>query len=418
MILEAAPRFCGGFIVNEDIYTHKRKFGPFIEQIEQILNILLRHGKKKLIMNEYMDFWAKVPTMPGIEKRLFNERYKDVLVPMYKSNRVLVPEQNIGMIIGLWKAGIVGQWGFCANDDLWKWEAIFMNPPHDVLLRMEVMAASLGATYFRIEANREFIEQKGGQWVISEGAKRHRHLFHTLVTKGIVRPIDDPKEVLISPVMLQVNYDKSLWPQNDESADVYWQNVYGRPRTALSYAFPLQVVHEKYVLSDVYHLKHFYDGLFPETPFGFVGMVPKWLSLSRVPGVEDNFLINGEYIYKKDGTKVALDPGRKAILAALEKYARRLPFQANNVFMAINDFEDGYLLYLMDPGHLQIGDVDTRLSINFSGDHAKIVDAISGEMLTSKDKKVDIRIPAGTFRIFHVPNAKVSQQPNNMNSQN
>ena len=402
MILKAAPLFCRGFIVNEDDYSRKRIFRRFHEKIEKIMDMLLRHGNKKLIMDEYMDYWAKVPTKPAIGKALFNKKYKDVLVPMYKSNRFVAPEQNMGMIMGLWKAGIVEEWGLCANDDLWKWESIFMNPPNDVILRMEVMGASLGATYFRIEANREFIEQKGGAWVVEEGAKRHRDLFHTLVRKGIVRSVSDRRQVVISPILLQADYDKTLWPQEDESPDTYWQNVYSR-KGLLSYNFPLQVVREDYVPAYIYDMEHSYDGLFPKTPYGFVGIVPGWLNPTNIQGMNDYLRINGGFVFKKDGSRYAGDRVQGAVVGALQKHAEVLPFRASGVFMAINEFEDGYTVYLMDPGHLEVQDIDIELVMNLPVKNPKIIDAISGEILKCKEKKVDIRIPAGTFRILRVP---------------
>ena len=78
-----------------------------------------------------------------------------------------------------------------------------MVPPDDVLLRMEVLAASLGARYFRIERGKEFLEVVNGKISLSSGAKNHRDLFHHLIRKNVIRPVEKSSQVILSPVALQ-----------------------------------------------------------------------------------------------------------------------------------------------------------------------------------------------------------------------
>jgi len=399
-ILQVAPKYCRGFMANEDIYSHDKMFETFIHEIVKIMDMLLKH-EKKLILDEFLDFWIKVPTMPTVGQKLFNKKYNDVLVPMYKTNRFITPELNIGMIIGLWKAGLVKQWGFCAQDDLWKWESIYMNPPDDVLLRMEVMAASLGATYFRIEAGREFIEQRDGEWVVSEGAKKHRDLFHTLVRNDIIKPVYDSKQLIISPVMLQVKYDSSLMPRKNQNHKTYWQDAY-KLEGALAYKFPLQTTNEDYLPSFIYDMKHFYDGLFPKTPYGFIGIVPEWVNPLKISGIKDYLIIDGQNVYKKNGKKYDAGEVKERLLDNLRTYQKEIPFQTNGIFLAINEIRDGYILYLIDSGHLDISNSDTDIKINLPVKNPKIIDAISGNTIKCKNNKINITVPAGSFRIFKI----------------
>jgi len=400
-ILKNAPKSCKGFIVNENNYGLGRRFETFIQDVSAILDMLLRHGEKKLILDENLDYWIKVPTIPGMAKKIFNEKFRNVLVPMYKTNRVVVPELNMGMILGLWKAGIVKQWGFCAQEDLWKFESIYMNPPHDVLLRKEVMAASLGATYFRIEENRDFIEEKNQTWVMSEGGKRCRGLFHSLVRNGVVRPIDTADHVLISPVMFQMKYRKSQMPKRHEKMEEYWQNIY-RLEGPFAYKFPLEVVREDYVPSYLYRLDHYYDGLFPKTDYGFVAMVPDSVDPLKVKGINDYWIVDAQRVCAKDGKTIVKGQEKKTLLDSFRKYVSYLPFKAKGAVISINKIGDEYLVYLIDPGHFDIKDTETVLEMNVKADKVKIIDAVSGQVLPYKDKMVHINIPAGLFRILRI----------------
>jgi hypothetical protein len=51
---------------------------------------------------------------------------------------------------------------------------------------------------------------------------------------------------------------------------------------------------------------------------------------------------------------------------------------------------------------LDISDVNTELYISDSIKYRGVTDAISGKDLPIKNRKVDLRIPGGTFRILKV----------------
>ncbi len=302
--------------------------------------------------------------------------------------------------MGLWKAGIVNAWGISAQDDMWKWESIFMRPPPDVLLRTEVMAASLGATYYRIEANGEFLEEDGKNWRISDGAMRHRALFHALVRNGVVDPVRTNDQVIVSPTALQIKYDRFRF--TGVSNRTYWQNIY-KLKGPLAYRLSLQAVDDDYVPGYIYDMTHGYDGLFPKTPNGLLPLVPEWINPNLIPGVTDYWIIDGQSIFKPGAGKLPTRGTREEMVSSLHKNAEGLPFQADGVFMAINRFPGGYKLYLMDPGYLDVSDIHTTLKSKVPLPNPKVVDAISGEILSWKKGEKDVRIPAGAFRILEIP---------------
>ena len=80
--------------------------------------------------------------------------------------------------------------------------------------------------------------------------------------------------------------------------------------------------------------------------------------------------------------------------------------------MTINRFDDGYVVCLMDPGHLDICDTHTTLRVNVSPVDGTIIDAMSGKTLQSKDGRIDLVIPAGAFRILKIPHKREKQTGN------
>jgi hypothetical protein len=400
-ILKLAPVALKGFIVNEDIYDKAGEFEMFLSILDKIFPLLERHGRKKLIMNEYQDFWYKTLHNPRAFNTIFKRERRDILVPMYKTNNFKGPELNVGTILGVWKAGLFEDWGVSAQDDSWKWESIFMEPPHDILLRMEVMAASLGATYFRIEANGDFYKNLGKGFGVTEGAKRHRDLFHELCRQKVIRPVDSSDQVLISPVMLQIKPDQAILPRSGVHQDIYWQNVY-RQSGPLAYGFPLQVAREDYLPKSLYDLEMYCNGFFPKTIYGFVGMVPASIDPLSISGTKDFWLIEGQNAYKKGGKKTLVSQTRQTIISDFDGQAKNMPFRAEGVFLVVNQFDDHYRVYLADPGYLDISDVKTTLEINLPGKSPEVTDFLSGRSMSPAGKKLEITVPAGAFRVLKV----------------
>lgn len=405
-ILKMAPRSCRGFIFHEDSYS-SGNWDLFIGNIEEVLQLCKKYGGKKLILNEHQDFWYRVPMLRDIGPKLFNADFGDILVPMYKSNRYVMPELNIGSILGMWKTGRVREWGFSTQDDAWKWESIFMVTPGDVILRMELMAASLGATYFRIERNKEFLDVKNGKIALSKGALRHRDLFHNLIRKNIVRPVDKNSQVIVSPVALRHNLENA-WT-GPKGPKAYWKRYYkaALTNTIFGHRLGLQTVGEDSFSRYVYGIKYYAEAIFPKTRYGFVQIVPDWIGEMSLEGVGRVWKTDGIHIY--DGRK-SLDPltAKKKILASLQGLEKTMPFQADGVFLSIQKFSDGYLVYLLDPGCLDVLGLDAVLTAGDSIKDFTISDAISNDTLPVKNRGVRVHIPAGGFRILKVNTGKKS----------
>ena len=400
-ILITSPNSCKGFIANECSYT-RRNFKSFVNSLERVLEILRRHGKRKLILNQHFDFWFKIPSDPAVAPKLFKPEYREIVVPMYKTNRPHGPELNMGMIVGMWKSGIVEDWGYCAQDDLWKFESIFMNPPSDVVLRMEVMAASLGATYYRIEGNRQFLKKVGENYLLEEASKRHRDFFHALVRKGVIAPLAKPEQLLTSPVLFLKKFNPQEMPKKSDSHGSYWTDTFQR-RGIFSYDFALKRVRDNYLPRLWTDMQHYYDGVFPKTPYGFVSFVPDWANSAGRTFASQTFLTDGDTVSDAKGTRIPEDQLNEVILGSLKQNAKKLPFLADDVFLAINKYEDGsYVLYLMDTSQFYTHDIHTKLRINLGKRTFKVMDVLHNEVLSVGESTISLTVPAGLLRILKV----------------
>jgi outer membrane protein assembly factor BamB len=403
-ILKIAPSSCRGFIFHEDSYSSS-DWDYFIGNIEKVLQLCKKYGRKKLILNEHQDFWYRVPMMRNVGPKFFNSDFGDILIPMYKSNRYVMPELNLGSIFGLWKTGKVREWGFSTQDDAWKWESVFMVVPDDVILRMEVMAASLGATYFRIERGKEFLDVKGGKIALSNGARRHRDLFHSLIRKNIIRPVEDSSQVIGSPVALKHN-SGNAWT-GPKGPKGYWEHYYRLALTnkIFGHQLGLQSVGDEFLSRYAYGVKYYAEAIFPKTRYGFVQIVPDWIGEASFEGVRKVWKTDGNHIY--DGGK-RLDhlTAKRKILESLQGLEKTMPFRADGVFLSVQKFSDDYLVYLLDPGCLDVWGVDTVLTAGDSIKDFTISDAISNETLPVKERGVRVHVPAGGFRILKVATGK------------
>jgi len=397
-ILAEGGIYCLGFIVDENNFTRTENWEKFIENIEKVLNILSRYEGKKLIMNEYLDFWHKVPLDTYVFKKLFKPAYKDILVPVYKPNNLKSPELNIGVLLGLWKAGAIGQWGVGAYGDMWKWESSFMSAPGHVILRFLVMAESLGANYFVVAKNLGI----GGRAGESEGTyDKYLNLFYKLISNARVTPVKNPEDVLISGVALQEKNNIEEKTKREKGNKEYWQSIYTL-KGSLVPGFFLQAVRDDYIPAYLYNLVNYYDGLFPKTPYGFVAIFPAAVDPLKVEGIKDYFVIEGDRVFERNGKEIPAGQQKEAIYAHLKGHGEALPFKADGVFLSTHKTDNGYRIYLINPGHFETKEVKTELRINLPGDDFKIIDALSGEVLPLKDKKVGLSVPAGLFRILSV----------------
>ncbi len=400
-ILITAPHSCRGFVANESSYT-RRGFDSFITSMGKIMELCAKYGEKKLIINQHFDFWFEIPSDNSIASKIFKPAFKNVLIPMYKTNRPHIPELNLGMIMGMWKSGVFNEWGYSAQEDVWKWESIFLSRSSDVLLRMEVMAASLGATYFRIEGNGEFVKKEKGNYVLDPDSKKHRDFFHSMVRKGVIIPPDRSEQVLTSPVLFQKEFNPQQKPKASEGHHAFWIRKFGQ-RGSFSYEFPLKRVKDDYLPALWTGMYSYYEGLLPKTPYGFVSFAPHWVKPDQQTWASRFVVKDSGSIMDNEGHKIPQGEEKKVIMESLKKYGNQLPFSADNVVLSINKSDDGnYLLYLIDPNQFNVHDINTKLKLNVKEQVAKVEDVIENKPLMINNSEIQVTVPAGLFKVLRV----------------
>jgi hypothetical protein len=144
-----------------------------------------------------------------------------------------------------------------------------------------------------------------------------------------------------------------------------------------------------------------YDGLFPQTPYGFITILPGHLK-AQIPGTKAAWTLKGEVVRGEDGQALSGEKARAALLASFQAGAAELPATAEGCLTLIRRQPGGYQVWLIDPGQLDASGCEVSLKLTRPQEVAQVTDAISGVRLELKEGKAPVRVPAGTFRVIEV----------------
>jgi|GEM_PF-3837593 len=402
-VLQRARRSCRGFIVDENNYTKTDLWRGFLYDLDRILSMLAKYPGKKLIMNEYLGFWHRFPLDMNSYNTLFKPQYRDVLVPVYKPNNMKSPELNLGVLVGLWKAGVIKNWGVGVYADMWKWAPVFIGAPGDVVSRFALEGISLGANYFVFARN---VSQDSKVTLdLDPGYKAYFNVLYDLVSKRVIKPIEGPQHLFVSSFALQEAANPMEVQKRAAGNKIYWQEIY-RMRGPLDTGFILQAIRKNYIPGYFYDMKNYYDGLFPKNPYGYVSIFPETIDPLSVEGVEECWVVKADgSLYRREGkaaTKPLQSRTEDAMAEALKKFKQGLPFTTPDAFLSTQRTREGYLVYLINPNSFNSQAVKAVVSINTHEKIEYIIDAISGKELTRKGNTLELVIPESLFRIVRI----------------
>jgi hypothetical protein len=398
-LLQRARTYCRGFIVDENSYTRTAQWRDFLPNLDRIMGILSKYPGKKLIMNEYLGFWHRFPLDRNVYNVLLNPRYKDILVPIYKPNNVKSPELNLGVIVGLWKAGAVQDWGVGIYGDMWKWASVFMSTPGDVLLRFVLEAISLGANYF--VAGRNVSENSQDVLDLDPTYKTYFEVLYRLIASGVISPVERAQDLVVCPVALQEFTNPNEIRNRTAGTQIYWQEIY-RMQGLLDGGFVLQTVRENYLPRHYYRMSSYYEGLVPRNPHGYVLLFPESIDPARVGGIEEFLVIRTDGKLYGRGRKALVPIEFSRISEVFGKYESKMPIRSSDAFVSAHRKEGGYTVYLINPFLFETKDVAARLTLNPGEKSSQIIDMISGEKLQYDGQSLEINIPSGLFRIIEI----------------
>ena len=371
--IRTSPAYCRGFCVYES-NTENGRWPAYLDYLASVAQLCKKHNKK-FVLVMHKDFWRKVIVSEDFCRKMLRPEFRNVLVPMFKSTAMRSPGLNISSILGLWKTDVVDDWGVSIQEDGYLVNTWSVVAPHDVILRGDVMGAALGAKWFRIEAPTfEFLESiitgKGNKIEYAANTHRHRGLFHELLRRNIIRLPQTKEQVILSPVALQRLPSRKLKGLSD-------------------YREKMQSVRPDYVFGHLYQIERYSDEFFPRNPLGYVAQLPYFIK----PGQTKSFT----RVLKADARLSA-----KGARKELDKYARQLPFRAEQVLLLVNRFDDEYRVYLISPELMNIRDIETELKIQLPGARFTALDVITNQKLRVVNKKIKLTVPGGTFRLVSI----------------
>ncbi|NOZ23027.1 MAG: hypothetical protein GXP25_18290 [Planctomycetes bacterium] len=400
-VLAAAPNACRGFYLAENIYMYPSKtWDKFMGWTLGLLDLCAERGKK-VVFKEVYDCWAFLPSDPQVFEKLFQPKYRSVIVPMFATNNAHAPDQTIAGMIGLQRSGCVDSWGISTQNWNWNWD--FQTPldytnicPPDVIFRMDLCAALLGGTYFHIEGGQVFLDRN---IKLTDEAKRHRDLFHEVLRKNVILPIRPERIVSISKAALVRTYNPAIAQQPKCGAP---KNRHGPLQSGLlGIRYTLQTVEDDYFPSYAYGVKRYIEGLFPRLPYGLVPILPA-RALERAPVRPDPAIqTDGDNVLIEGKTLTAFDAKPK-IIEMLKAAQSALPFTAEGCFLSAHDLGEEYRVYLVDPGYLTPSDTTVRLKIHLPAKKVSLKDLITSEEVRCENGEAKLTIPAGTFRAVSV----------------
>ena len=411
--LKLAPKTCRGFYVAENTAHYpSRKWDDFVDWAMKVMDLCLAHGGKKMIFKEMFDAWAMVPADPRVRATLLQPKYRDIVVVLYATNNPHAPELQIGGMVGLKHCGMVSDWGISTQYWNWSWAEQVLSEhypnicPADVLMRMELLAGCLGDRWFHIEGGQEYLLR--GEGTLDPRAKRHRDLVYELIRKGLLAPVADADNLSFSPLIVARSHHPLVEAARRNGHRV--GTPHGRPTGPLSSGLfgvtvSGQSVPSYYLPAIAYGVRRCCDTMAPATPFGYLRIVPDCPEAAP--------FLRGKPVLRTDGSQglrrgepISAAEARPVLRRQLTDAAKALPFRADGVCLAVHRLGDAHRVWLIDPGYLCPTGVDTDLEIRVPGARFSVTDLLTGEPLAAPDKRLPVRVPAGSFRLLEVRPAR------------
>jgi hypothetical protein len=395
-IVDAAPTWFRGFYLAEDNYNYP---GPLFQEwlawAGELLDICHERGKK-VIFKEMYDCWSLLASDRAVFDVLF--KYPETIIPMFATNNAHAPEIQIGGMLGLWRSGVCNDWGMSSQHFNWSWNCIQRLDytdvcPPDVILRMDLAAASLGCTYFHVEGGQRWMDNEGS---ILPDSTRHRELLYQLMERNVILPTRSL--VGLSPVGVVRTTD----PQAAGDARI------GHPGSRRGTHFregllgvraSMQTPPPYYLPAYAYGVRHYFDGLFPATPYGYIQLIPEAVGDGSQAAARE-VIRTGTNMVTLNGKTMSAEAARPEVISMLETAAEELPFRTESAFLSAQRWGDGYRLVLIDPGYLSPVGVRARVRVNLPRAEGNATDLVTGERLAVRDGALDVEIPAGGFRLL------------------
>jgi len=265
-ICDVAPNYLHGFIVKEQIFRFPLSSSwPAYQTFCEDLMAICKKNDKKFMWGDHGEAWGA--TYPN-DNWFFNTIIKDnvgTFVPIIRTNNPKNPATSIGGMVGLKRAGYIKNWGVSAQTWNFNWNQVaFISSmcPDDVVSRLSVLCATLGATYFHIE---------------SKGFTRPE-LFK-FFKKRLIEPVDSEQIKSLSPIGIYADVpaerDPALYaingPRFSQFGDIY---RHGFLSTRYSQQTLDSEQYSAYLYNPTLNNATYGDAHFPNNPYGYLTFMP------------------------------------------------------------------------------------------------------------------------------------------------
>jgi hypothetical protein len=405
--IEAAPTMFRYLYVAEDFEAFYRpEYRPFLDWCERMLGLCARHGLKMLFKEKH-DVWGLLPADPEIAEALFKPEYRDVIVPVYSTNQVYQPEVQWGGMLGLKAAGWCSEFGM--STQWWNWTEWKIRDlsaayvcPSDITLRLELLGAALGATWFHIEGGQPYLDNdpaKGFAPLVT----RHRDLVYELVRKNVLTAQAPPANLNSTALV------RSLHPEFERAKAEQRQIVYPyfqRNVEPLRKGFiPATHMFEPYPEVSFPRVAYgsAWNGItcFPATPLGWVAIVPP---AAGTPDGLQTLTTDGEKL-ELNQTWVEAEAAADTVVERLTDGAGSFGLVAPGTCMVVHRLgaagDQRFRVFLIDPGYLAPRGVETTLEAP-GAERMEVSDLISGADIPARGNECPLVIEPGAFRALEV----------------
>ncbi len=410
-VLQAAPTSCRGFYAARDFPEWpSQKWKDFVDWATGVMDLCLaRTPFAKMVFDEPFDAWTVLPADPKVRERLFLPRYRPVTIALFATGDPQGATLQYGALTGLQYAEFISQWGIHTQYEAWNWSQRSARQqfgnicPADVILRTELTAACLGARWFLIDADAEYLANTQPP-TVDPRAFHNRELVYELIRKRYLLPLSENDNLSFSDLFI------ARAPHPAMAAAHRDRRAIGAPVTRpASFQTGLLGVRQAvlaapgdYLPSYAYGIHRYGQGLVPQTPYGLVRIVP---ATDRTAA-----LLLKHYILRTNGADqlyqgahpVSAALARPRCLHWLVRGAADLPFRAPGAAVFAHRLGKAWRVWLLDPGNLDPEGVNTILQVRSTRRIARVTDLITGKAIPGVEGRYPIHVPAGAFRILEV----------------
>ncbi|MCL5743023.1 MAG: hypothetical protein M1541_03705, partial [Acidobacteria bacterium] len=409
--IQAAPRMFRYVYVAENLEIfYSLQSRRFIDWCERMLTLCVRHHLKMLFKEKH-DCWGLVVADPEIGARLFKPEFRETIVPIFSTNQPYQPEVQWGGLIGLKQVGWVKEFGM--STQYWNWHEWMVRDvdvasacPSDVMLRLELLGASLGATWFHIEGGQPHLQADPERGFVPTGTRRFE-LVHALLRKNLL--VADAPLANRNRVVLVRSMHPELERAKAEDRRIFYpyyaRNVNALRKGLMAATWMFEPYAPLAFPRLAYGATHNGTDCFPETPLGWFDIVPRGTAL---PAGRQVLETDGERVRWK-GQWTPVEGLAKDLPALLRAGAEELPLEAPGATLVLQGPLDTaakeYCAILIDPGYLAPTGVRTALQAR-GGRRFLAEDLVTGEALTAIGGDYAVTIAPGAFRILKVTLAR------------